>query len=192
MKTWIGFVRKWIVAYNPGIRLERLRKITKNSSGWPVSGLSFEPRTSEIRGRIANHSTATFFIHFFELHINLILQPKINTDLGTACFLENRWLFNCSINHLFTKPYSLTLCAKKPTTGPYPKPIKNILYYFLMIWSLSSNSELVYSLEVLSPKLYIHSSFLYCSLRVMSIPSFFISWINKNKRRLKIMKLFII
>jgi hypothetical protein len=38
----------------------RTRKTTKNLSGYSVSGPRFEPGTSRIQSRNANHSTTTF------------------------------------------------------------------------------------------------------------------------------------
>jgi hypothetical protein len=47
------------IAYYPGICLEGLKKTTKYSR-YPVFGPGFNPRTSLIRSRDANHSAATF------------------------------------------------------------------------------------------------------------------------------------
>jgi hypothetical protein len=47
-------------AYYPGICLEGLKKTTKYYPRYPVFGPGFNPRTSLIRSRDANHSAATF------------------------------------------------------------------------------------------------------------------------------------
>jgi hypothetical protein len=63
MTNWKGCGRKrsWPGSkVSPGIRLEGLRKATKNQSGQPACGSIFEPRTSQILERSAGHSTTTF------------------------------------------------------------------------------------------------------------------------------------
>jgi hypothetical protein len=57
----VGRVRGLILRYYPGIRVEGLRKTTKNLNQDSRSpGSRFEAGTSQIRSRTINHSTTTF------------------------------------------------------------------------------------------------------------------------------------
>jgi hypothetical protein len=59
-KLW-GRKRSWRnLRYYPSICAKDLGKTSKNQSRQPVSGPKFEPYTSEIRSRNANHSPPTF------------------------------------------------------------------------------------------------------------------------------------
>jgi hypothetical protein len=64
LMNWKRYERKrsWPnLRYCPGIYVVELRKIIKNlKPQWSVSGSRFEPGTSRIQSRIANHSDVMF------------------------------------------------------------------------------------------------------------------------------------
>jgi hypothetical protein len=118
--------RDLILRYYHGIRIEELRKSTKNLPGQLVSGSIFEAGISRIRLMYVNYSTTTFG------HFNIILPSML------TCF---KWSHHSKLITL-REEYKLSLMMEAARTSE-----TSVDNYFTRQYILEDNSELIMKLS---------------------------------------------
>jgi hypothetical protein len=80
-------VAKFKVVYNPGICLERLRKTTKNLSGYQSPGRDFNPGPPEYEAEVLNTRTRNSVKFWFQSDNNkhFIRRPVCISARGSEC-----------------------------------------------------------------------------------------------------------